>query len=46
MIVMQPSKSVSSAKTVAPFDSGCTSCARVTLPRGRMTIAGMPAAAA
>ena len=45
-IVMQPSKSVSSASTRAPFASGWTSCAGVTRPRGRMTTAGMPAAAA
>ena len=32
--------------TSAPLASGCTSCAVETLPRGRITIAGMPAAAA
>ena len=43
---MQPSKSVSTDRTVAPLASGCTSCAMVILPRGSTTIAGMPAAAA
>ena len=43
---MQPSKSVSSDSTSAPFASGCTSCAVETLPRGRMTMAGISAAAA
>ena len=32
--------------TSAPLASGCSSCAVETLPRGRITIAGMPAAAA
>src|SRR4051812_20063972 len=44
-MAMQPSKSVSSASTVAPLAIGCTSCAVVTLPRGNRTIAGSPAAA-
>ncbi len=43
---MQPSKSVSSGNTTAPFATGWISCAREILPRGRKTIAGMPAAAA
>src|SRR3954470_14855322 len=43
---MHPSKSVSSARTRAPLASGWTSCAAVTLPRGRITTAGSPAAAA
>ena len=45
-ISMQPSKSVSREKTMAPFATGWISCATETLPRGRKTIAGMPAAAA
>ena len=45
-IAMQPSKSVSSESTSAPFASGCTSWAVETLPRGRMTIDGISAAAA
>ena len=42
---MQPSKSVSSSRTSAPFEMGCTSCAVEILPRGRRTTLGMPAAA-
>ena len=42
---MQPSKSVSSDSTLAPLASGCRSWATETLPRGRITIAGMPAGA-
>ena len=43
---MQPSKSVSTESTSAPLASGCTSCAAETRALGRMTIAGIPAAAA
>ena len=43
---MQPSKSVSSASTSAPIASGWTSCAVEILPRGRITTARIPAAAA
>ena len=42
---MQPSKSVSSESTIAPFEIGWTSWASETLLRGSSTIAGMPAAA-
>src|SRR5687767_2023994 len=42
---MQPSKSVSSESTSAPFASGCTSCAGDTLFLGSSTIDGIPAAA-
>ena len=45
-ISMQPSKSVSSANTIAPLATGWISCATETLPRGRNTIAGISAAAA
>ena len=43
---MQASKSPSTASTTAPLASGCTSCAVEILPRGRITIARIPAAAA
>ena len=42
---MHPSKSVSSAKTCAPWASGWTSCADDTIPRGSSTATGSPAAA-
>jgi hypothetical protein len=45
-ISMQPSKSVSSSSTIAPLATGWISWATDTLPRGRKTTAGMPAAAA
>ena len=45
-IVMQPSKSVSSASTSAPAARGWTSCAVEILPRGRITTARICAAAA
>ena len=45
-ISMQPSKSVSRAKTMAPLATGWMSCATDTLPRGRKTTAGIEAAAA
>ena len=43
---MQASKSPSTASTVAPFASGWTSWAVEIFPRGRITIARTPAAAA
>ncbi len=43
---MQPSKSVSSARTRAPLAIGWISCAVLILPFGRKTMAGMPATAA
>jgi hypothetical protein len=42
---MQPSKSVSSESTRAPFASGCTSWAIETLFFGKSTTEGIPAAA-
>ena len=42
---MQPSKSVSSERTIAPFAIGWMSCAGETFSRGNRTIAGMLAAA-
>ena len=42
---MQPSKSVSSSRTSAPFETGWTSWAVEILPRGRSTTEGMPEAA-
>jgi hypothetical protein len=44
-ISMQPSKSVSSPSTSAPWASGCTSWPVVILPRGKSTTTGSPAAA-
>jgi len=43
---MQSSKLPSKASTVAPLASGCTSWAVEIFPRGRMTMARIPAAAA
>jgi hypothetical protein len=42
---MQPSKSVSSSKTIAPLAMGWINWAIETFPFGRKTIAGIPAAA-
>jgi hypothetical protein len=42
---MQPSKSVSSDTTIAPFASGWSSCATDTLSLGKRTSAGISAAA-
>ena len=42
---MQPSKSVSSSSTSAPFEIGCTSWAVEIFPRGSSTTLGIPAAA-
>ena len=42
---MQPSKSVSSDSVSAPFAMGWINCAVDTRSRGRITMAGMPAAA-
>ena len=44
-MAMQPSKSVSTAQTRAPFASGWASWAVVTFPLGRSTTARIPAAA-
>ena len=44
-MAMQPSKSVSSAQTLAPLASGCTSWAVLILPLGSSTTLGMPALA-
>src|SRR4051812_7692231 len=44
-MAMQPSKSVSSESTNAPFASGCTSWAVETFPEGSSTATGRPAAA-
>jgi hypothetical protein len=43
---MQPSKSVSSERTLAPFASGWTSRASEIVSDGRKTTAGIPACAA